>query len=123
MGVWAYRRMVRAPIRRSADLAIRRYADTPIRRYADTPTPRYAHDAPRLPRHSRLLARRAREPLRAGRAHARRQVRREAARRQIAGDDLHEVEHAYACLVRGRHLPARRPRAVSVAARRSARPR
>src|SRR5687768_15009635 len=45
----------------------------------------------------------------------------EAARREGAGDDLHEGLDAHACVVRGGDVAARWARALSLAARRAAR--
>src|SRR5665213_3377260 len=70
----------------------------------------------RLSRDSRLYAPRADQPLRARREDAEGRVYREAAGRQVARDDLHEVVDAHARVVRGGRLAARRTRIISVAA-------
>src|SRR5438067_1571750 len=70
-------------------------------------TPFYGENAPRLPKHLRLLSRRAEFLVRARRAHARGRVRQETARRKIAGDDFSEVVHSDARLLRSGNVAAR----------------
>ena len=72
---------------------------------------------------SPISSRRARRPVRPRRRDEIGAVPREAARRQDAGDDLRQELDPHPRLVRGRRLPARRPRALPLVARHPARPR
>src|SRR3954468_3082687 len=78
---------------------------------------------PRSAADSRLLGEGGRALVRARRFDAPGEIQKETARRQVAGDDLHEIVDADARLLRGGRVAAGWPRTVPVAARRPARTR
>src|SRR5512144_2757849 len=83
-------------------------------------TPHDRSSPPRLPGDPGLLPGRAPGPLRPRRAEAGRRVPEEAPRPPDPGDDLHEGVAPHPRVVRAGDLPAGRPRALPLAARRPA---